>query len=94
MQWRLAKFAEHDNHEGIKHIRLSKDEFQTPGTSLWYRHQCIVHQPQGTSFGVLQEKYPDEILPVEIVKSMITPLLRALDWLHNTCGVVHTGMSY
>ena len=90
MLQRLGKFAQEADHPGLDFTRLAIDVFEIDGTSG--RHYCIATKPQGSSLRTLQETFADAVLPKILVKSLIHRLLFSVNWLHATCGVVHTGM--
>ena len=88
---RLSEFArEADDHPGIDFTRLARDIFEIDGP--YGRHYCIVTKPQGGSLRTLQETFADAIFPRMLVKSLVHRLWFSVNWLHATCGVVHTGM--
>ncbi|KAF3482748.1 CMGC/SRPK protein kinase [Arthroderma uncinatum] len=87
---RLKSFASED-HPGLDFTRLADDIFETKGPTG--QHYCIVSKPQGTSVRTLQELCPDAKFPKLLVKSLVYHLLFSLNWLHTTCGVVHTDIS-
>ena len=90
MLQRLKQFAKED-HPGLDFTRLARDMFGTQ--SLAGRHHCIVYKPQGTSVRILQEAFPNAMVPKSLVKSLIHRLFMSVNWLHATCGVAHTGKS-
>ncbi|PGG99066.1 CMGC/SRPK protein kinase [Helicocarpus griseus UAMH5409] len=87
---RLKQCAEKD-HPGLGFTRLADDIFEIDGVSGGGgRHYCIASKPQGNSVRTLQETFPDAKLPKLLVKSLIHRLFFAVNWLHASCGVVHT----
>lgn len=89
MLHRLEKFAEKD-HPGLDFTRLARDIFEIDGPSG--SHYCIAFKPQGNSVRTLQETFPNAQLRKHLVKSIIHRLFFAVNWLHATCSVAHTGM--
>ena len=87
---RLKQFADKD-HPGLDFIRIARDIFETESPNGV--HYCIAYKPQGHSVRVLQEAFPNAIIPKLLVKSLIHRLFFAVNWLHATCGVAHTGSS-
>lgn len=85
----LKKHALTADHPGQDFTRLAHDIFEIEGRSG--PHYCMVSEPQGPSLRTLQELFPDAKLPKPLVKSLIHRLLFAVNWLHATCGVIHTG---
>lgn len=90
MLQRLGKFAQEADHPGLDFTRLATDVFEVDGPSG--RHYCIAMKPQGSSLRTLQETFANAILPKILVKSLIHRLLFSVNWLHATCGVIHTGL--
>lgn len=88
MLQRLKQFADED-HPGLEFTRLARGVYKTD--SLNGLHYCIAYEPQGNSVRTLQETFPNAIIPKLLVRSLIHRLLFAVNWLHATCGVAHTG---
>lgn len=88
MLQRLGKFAQEADHPGLDFTRLAQDIFEINGPSG--PHYCVVTKPQGPSLRTLQESLPNAILPKLLVRSLIHRLLFSVNWLHATCGVMHT----
>ncbi|PYI02578.1 kinase-like protein [Aspergillus sclerotiicarbonarius CBS 121057] len=91
MLQRLSRFAQEADHPGLEFTRLAQDIFHidTPTGP----HYCIVTKPQGASIRTLQEVFPDAVLPKLLVKSLIHRLFVSVNWLHATCGLIHTDIS-
>jgi serine/threonine-protein kinase SRPK3 len=87
---RLSEFAKEADHPGLDFTRLARDIFKIDGP--YSRHCCIATKPQGSSLRTLQETFANAIFPKMLVKSLVHRLLFSVNWLHATCGVVHTGM--
>ncbi|KAI1834470.1 hypothetical protein DTO006G1_108 [Penicillium roqueforti] len=92
---RLKRFADTDegDHPGVGFTRLADDIFENDQASLHGRYYCIASKPEGQSIRVLQEAFPNSILPKLLVKSIIHCLWFSVDWLHSVCGVIHTNIS-
>ncbi|OAL34541.1 hypothetical protein AYO20_06171 [Fonsecaea nubica] len=88
---RLSEFAREADHPGLDFTRLAHDIFEIDGPHG--RHYCIATKPQGSSLRRLQETFPDAIFPRMLVKSLVHRLWFSVNWLHATCGVVHTDIS-
>jgi hypothetical protein len=71
--------------------RLADDIFEIDGAPIDGRHHCIASRPEGQSMRVLQETFPNAILPKLLVKSIIHRLWFSVNWFHSTCGVIHAG---
>ncbi|OQE13385.1 hypothetical protein PENFLA_c049G09239 [Penicillium flavigenum] len=65
MLQRLKRFADTEQRDlpGIGFTRLADDMFEIDGASIDGRHYCIALRPEGQSMGVLQETFPNAILP-------------------------------
>ncbi|KAM5433064.1 hypothetical protein MferCBS31731_007288 [Microsporum ferrugineum] len=79
-------------HPGLFFTRLADDILEIDGPAGG-RHYCVVSKPQGNSVRILQERFPNAILPKLLVRSIVHRLFFAVNWLHATCGVVHTDIS-
>lgn len=90
MLQRLGRLAHEADHPGMDFTRLAQDIFQIDGP--WGPHYCIATKPQGASLRTLQAVFPNARLPKILVKSLIHRIFFAVNWLHVTCGVIHTGM--
>ncbi|EXJ83982.1 CMGC/SRPK protein kinase [Capronia epimyces CBS 606.96] len=87
----LARDEIETDHPGLDFTRLALDIFEIDGPHG--RPCCIATKPQGSSLRALQEILPDAILPRMMVKSLVHRLWFSVNWLHATCGVVHTDIS-
>ncbi|KAI2737270.1 hypothetical protein DTO013E5_6610 [Penicillium roqueforti] len=92
---RLKRFADTDegDHPRVGFTRLADDIFENDQASLHGRYYCIASKPEGQSIRMLQEAFPNSILPKLLVKSIIHCLWFSVDWLHSVCGVIHTNIS-
>lgn len=81
---RLKRFADTDQRDlpGVGFTRLADDIFEIDRNSLYGRHYCIASKPQGQSIRVLQETFPNGILPKLLVKSIIHRLWFSVNWFH------------
>lgn len=87
---RLKKYADEFDRPGPCFTRLARDIFEINGP--YGRHVCISFKAQGASLRTMQEIFPNAQLPRLLVRSLIHRLFFSVNWLHATCGVVHTGM--
>lgn len=73
MLQRLKSIADMDqrNLPGVGFMRLADDIFEIDGPLLYGPHYCTAAKPQGQSVRVLQEIFPNGILPKLLVKSII-----------------------
>lgn len=90
MQRRLSEFAREADHQGLDFTRLARDIFEIDGPHG--RHYCIATEPRESSLRTLQETFANAIFPKMLVKSLVHRLWFSVNWLHATCGVIHTGM--
>lgn len=56
------------------------------------RHVCLVFPPMGPDLTVTMALYEYGRFPVSVVKQIARDMLAALAFLHDECGVIHTGM--
>lgn len=59
-----------------------------------YDQQGQLVELTGPNIGLLKATSPDRRLPLDAVKVLCRQMLMALDFLHGTCGVVHTSTSF
>ncbi|RMZ74918.1 hypothetical protein DV736_g6715, partial [Chaetothyriales sp. CBS 134916] len=90
-----AKIYEHinkteSNHPGRKYVRKCIDTFECEGPNGM--HKCLVHPPLWKSIWSLLRSGDEHRLPEPLLKTVVGCLLRALDYLHSECHLVHTGM--
>ena len=55
-------------------------------------HFCIVYEFLGVSLAQLLKSQDFHLLPEKVVKLVVKQLLIGLDFLHNTCRVLHTNI--
>ena len=78
------------DHPGLDFTRLAEKIYETKGYPGPY--YCVATKPQGPSLRTLQESFSNAKLPKLLVRSSLHQLLLR-DWLHATCGVMHTNIS-
>ncbi|EDN10327.1 predicted protein [Histoplasma mississippiense (nom. inval.)] len=95
MLQRSKRFAETDQRDlpGVGFTRLADDIFEIDRAPCGKRHFCIASKPQGQSIRVLQETFPNAMLPKLLLKSIVHRLWFSINWFHSTCGVIHTDIS-
>ena len=72
---------------GMDLLRVPKDSFQLRGPQG--AHRCLIYEPmQVTLRPLLKDIAP---LGSDLFKMIIFFLLKALEYLHETCEVIHTG---
>ncbi|TWU70788.1 hypothetical protein ED733_002071 [Metarhizium rileyi] len=75
-------------HEGRSHIRTPLYQFDLDGSKG--SHSCLVYKVMREPLGQFQYKLRELKVPVPLFKIYIYCLLKALDYLHNDCRIVHT----
>ena len=56
-------------------------------------HVSLVTDVYGSDTSQLQLSQPNGAFPVHVIKRIIKQTLLGLDYLHQECGVIHTGKS-
>jgi serine/threonine-protein kinase SRPK3 len=80
------------SHPGYKHVVHLLDSFVHEGPNG--KHLCLVLELMGQSVFNLQQYFPNKQLPVHIGRQIAEQILHALDWLHGSCGIIHTGIKH
>ncbi|RAH74708.1 protein kinase [Aspergillus aculeatinus CBS 121060] len=88
---RVQNVAEAADHPGLYFIRLATNIFELHSSSG--RHYCIAAKPQSHSLRTLQTTYPNARVPRLLVRSLVHRLFFSINWLHATCGLIHTDIS-
>jgi len=83
---RITEQAMITSHPGRHHVMTLQGSFELD--SPHGRHLCLIHRALGI-FPALLERHKK--LPVPIVKHVARQLLKALDFLHSQCRIIHTG---
>ena len=77
-------------HPGRHSVRSLLDVFRLKGPDG--EHQCLVHPPLFETIGTFLARNPEVgRLPDLMLAVVLHRLFRALDYLHNECGIIHTG---
>lgn len=77
-------------HPGHEHVIQLLDTFTHKGPNGV--HVCMVFEVLGENLLSLIRRYKHRGIPVVFVKQIAKQLLLALDFLHRTCGVIHTDL--
>ena len=77
------------DHPGHEHIVKILDSFTHSGPNG--DHDCIVFEALGESVLDFQRRCEDGRLPLEMVRPIARQLLLALDYIHSSCRLIHTG---
>lgn len=78
-------------HPGFSRIVQLLDHFEYNGPHGL--HLCLVLEVLGPSLGDVQDLYHAKQweVPSTVVKRFTKQILVGLDYLHHSCGIVHTG---
>lgn len=76
--------------QGSDKIMALVDEFNHTGPHG--RHVCLVFKPMGPDMSRLRTLFPKPRLPIPVAKRVSRDLLLSLVFLHDQCGIIHTGM--
>lgn len=68
--------------EPVRHFEL---------TTALGTHLCFVYQPLRMTLMAFRDSFPDRKMPFSQLKLFAYLLLRALDYLHSQCQVIHCG---
>jgi serine/threonine-protein kinase SRPK3 len=77
------------NHPGYQHCLTLLDSFVCQ--SYHGPHISLVFDVLGSDMLSLQRTQPGRVFSLQITKRIIKQVLLALDYLHQHCGLVHTG---
>lgn len=77
------------SHEGFPYVRTIIDSFETAGPDG--THLCLVYEPMREPLWLLQQRCKNRRLTPDLLKGYLGLLLRALDYLHSECHIIHTG---
>jgi serine/threonine protein kinase len=75
--------------EVIPYIQLMDESFEVVGPNG--THFCLVFEPMRETLTLFQSRLKRKRFPVEVMKMYLVCLLKALDYLHSECRIVHTG---
>lgn len=78
-----------DTHPGKAHILRMLDHFTHRGPNGL--HSCLTFDVHGSTVLSLQKMLPKHVLPIDLVKRISGQMLLALDFVHRSCEIVHTG---
>lgn len=88
----LQDFAQSVVHSGTDFVRMASDVFEIETKTG--KHTCIVSKPHGCSLRKVQEYIAPGALLKSIIKPNLHRLILALNFLHATCDVIHTGTTF
>ncbi|KAI4252120.1 MAG: hypothetical protein LQ352_004461 [Teloschistes flavicans] len=76
------------DHPGRKRISKLLDHFEHVGPHG--RHDCLVFEVMGRSLEEFCAQWNPPRIPSPILRRVTCQLLTAMDYLHRTCGIIHT----
>jgi serine/threonine-protein kinase SRPK3 len=76
-------------HPGYRHVVHLLDNFIHEGPHG--THLCLVLELMRQTVLDLQKIFPNRQLPAQLGRQIAQQTLHALDWLHDSCGNIHTG---
>jgi serine/threonine-protein kinase SRPK3 len=91
MEHITRKSHDADADSGSQHVLTILDSFEHDGEQG--KHVCLVLKPMGPVVSEYRWLFPQKRIPVPIVKRITRQVLEALVFLHDQCGVIHTGVS-
>ena len=77
-------------HPGCRHCVFLLDHFRHNGPNG--SHVCMVFEVLGENLLGLIKRYQHRGVPVHIVKQIAKQVLLALDYMHRSCGIIHTDL--
>lgn len=75
--------------EVIPYIQLMNGSFEVVGPNG--THFCLVFDPMRETLTLFQSRLKRKRLSLEVMKMYLVCLLKALDYIHTECRIVHTG---
>lgn len=57
-------------------------------------HSCLVFEPMRETLWRFQQRWDRQRLPLDAIKVHMLYLLKALDYLHTECRLIHTGKGF
>jgi len=85
----LSHIAEKDPDNKYHCCRMT-DTFDHRGPHG--KHICMIFEVLGDNLLTLIRHYDHEGIPIDIIKKLTKEILEGLDFLHRTCGVIHTDL--
>ncbi|KAJ7646767.1 kinase-like protein [Roridomyces roridus] len=76
------------NHPGKMHVISFLDHFRHTGPNG--THVCMVFEVLGESLLGLVKRHQNKGVPMHVVKQIAKQVLLGLDYMHRSCGVIHT----
>lgn len=89
MLMKISSVLETSTHPGRNHVLHLLDHFVHTGPNGV--HVCLVAKVLGNHLWNQTCRFKQRRLPVRVVKVVAKQLLEGLDFLHQECGIIHTG---
>ena len=70
-------------------LRTLQDSFTLEGQNG--NHICLVFEPLREPLWLVKQRFKGKVIPPEVLKIMVVWILHALDYLHESCHIIHTG---
>ena len=77
------------SHPGYEYVAHLLDDFTHVGVNG--EHKCLVFNVMGERADELSRRFDRRKIPVGLVKQIGRQVLLGLDYLHTSCGIIHTG---
>jgi serine/threonine-protein kinase SRPK3 len=77
------------SHLGTNHVLGLLNQFEHRGPHG--SHISLAVKPMGPNSNTYRRLFPKARIPLPMMKKIATQLLLALDFLHDKCGIIHTG---
>ncbi|KIM77248.1 hypothetical protein PILCRDRAFT_796290, partial [Piloderma croceum F 1598] len=76
-------------HPGHSHVIQLRDHFYHEGPNG--KHLCIVTELLSENLSSFSRRWNNERIPQSLAKVITRQIILGLDYLHNSCGILHTG---
>lgn len=87
----LERVAEADpTSMGAQYVTAVIDHFMVKGPNG--NHVCMTFEVLGENLLSLMKRYKNRGIPMNLVKQISKQMLLGLDYLHRTCGIIHTDL--
>jgi serine/threonine-protein kinase SRPK3 len=80
-----VKSADH----GRYFVRTLLDSFDLSGPDG--NHICMVFDPLYQPLWMLKERFEGNVLPFEVLRSIMWLVVKGIRYLHTQCHIIHTG---
>jgi serine/threonine-protein kinase SRPK3 len=90
---RISEPAEYFE-EGRAHCLTLVDSFDIVREDDSGSHHCLVTEVLGKTLVHVRREYPKRIVPLPLFKTVLRNILRALNYLHVECDIIHTGIGF